>query len=198
MAVSEGQGTFIAHATHPSLGEEVAEGRVDVNMWRLRFEGTSNPIEIPLNHLEIETGENGEIYFSDSQAQDLVIYTFDARILQAQALSRHAHTRPQIRALRSQDDLKRRLRITGWCLGGFAGMALIVTVAMGFIVKALVARVPPQWEQKLGNDRLAELKATATFMSDPKLLAKLDQAVKPLIDSLPTNQVQAKYQFYLM
>jgi predicted Zn-dependent protease len=60
----------------------------------------------------------------------------------------------------------------------------------------LVARVPPQWEKKMGDDLMAEIKQTEVIVTDPKYLARLDKAVKPLLASLPTNQCQ--YQFYLV
>jgi len=59
-----------------------------------------------------------------------------------------------------------------------------------------VARIPPQWEQQVGDDLMAELKTTETFVQDPKLLAKLDQGVAPLVRALPNNQLQ--YKFYLL
>jgi Zn-dependent protease with chaperone function len=188
--------TFVGHATHPSLGEEIADGTIALSAWQLRFEGPRAVLEIPLKRLQLETGESGEVVMTDPSLPDWVVYTLDARILQHQALLRQSHTRSQIKALRDQGDLSRRLKITGWCLGGFATLAAVIWMLMGIVVSALVARVPPQWEQQMGNDQIAELKQIETFIQDPKLLAKLDRAVKPLVDSLPTNQFQ--YQFYLV
>jgi predicted Zn-dependent protease len=56
--------------------------------------------------------------------------------------------------------------------------------------------VTPQCEQQIWNDEMAELKQTETFVTDRKWLSRLDQAVKPLVTALPTNQFQ--YQFYLV
>jgi predicted Zn-dependent protease len=48
----------------------------------------------------------------------------------------------------------------------------------------------------MGDAALAELKQEETFISDTKLLAKLDQAVGPLVSALPKTASQ--YKFYLM
>jgi len=66
----------------------------------------------------------------------------------------------------------------------------------GVMVRSLVARIPPKYEKELGDQVMAELKQEVTFVFDPKLLAKLDRGVVPLLSALPTNQVQ--FQFYLL
>jgi predicted Zn-dependent protease len=67
---------------------------------------------------------------------------------------------------------------------------------MGIMVRALVAGIPAKWEQDLGNTKMAELKQEETFIQEPKLLAKLDQAVAPLLAALPKNQTP--YTFYIL
>jgi predicted Zn-dependent protease len=194
--MSDGTASFLAHASHPSLGDEPVEGRIMLDRWQLRFQSSQGALDIPLTRLQIDTGESGEILFSDPEEPEWLIYTVDARILRHQALARQSATRLQIKALRTKQDTTRRLKITAWCIGGFAALAMLAYSLAGIFVNILVARVPPQWEQQIGNDEMAELKQTETFVTDPKWLARLDQAVKPLVTALPTNQFQ--YQFYLV
>ncbi len=194
--MSDGSPSFLAHATHPSFGGELADGRIGLDRWLLHFQSPQGSVEIPLNRLQIDAGESGEILFSDPEQPDWLVYTLDSRILDHHALLQQLHTRAQIKFLKRKEDRTRRIKITAWCLGGFAALAILAFSMVGLLVHILVARVPPQWEQKIGDDAIAELKQTETFVTNPKYLARLDQAVKPLLAALPTNQF--KYQFYLI
>jgi len=194
--MSDGAPSFLAHATHPSLGDEPADGRISLDRWLLRFQTSQCSVEIPLNQLQIDLGESGEILLTDPDQPDWLIYTLDSRLLHHHALLQQSQTRAQIKILKRKADASRRVKVTVWCLAGFAALAMLAYSAMGLLVRILVARVPPQWEQKVGDEAMAELKQTETFVTDPKYLARLDQAVKPLLAALPTNQF--KYQFYLI
>jgi len=194
--LNAGQPTFISHATHPSLGDEVADGRIAVDQRNFRFESPQVIVEIPLERLEIETGEANEIIFTDPQLPDWVVYTFDKRILDDQRLLRSPHTRFQIKELRSQGEFAKRMKITAWCFGGFIGLSIVGYLAMGLVVRALVARVPASYEIQQGNDAMAEIQQQETFIQDSNFVAKLERAVKPLTDSLP--QTQIPYKFYLV
>ena len=188
--------TYLAHATHNSLGPEPADGNITIDRWTLRFQSPAGNIDIPLARLEISLDDSGIVFFSDPEQSDWSIYTYDARVLQDQSLLQQAHTRAQLRGLRHYRESRKRLKITAWCLGGFAAAAIVVFILMGLAVRMLVARVPPQWEKKVGDEMIAELKQTEVMVTDPKYLARLDEAVKPLLAGLPTNQFQ--YQFYLV
>jgi Zn-dependent protease with chaperone function len=194
--MNPGDPSFLAHATHPSLGEEPVDGRISVDRWQISFLSDQASIQIPLNRLQIEPGEAGEILFSDPEQPDWLVYTLDNRLLKQHALLQHSSCRTQIRFLRRQDDTSRRMKITAWCLAGFVATAMIVFLLAGVFVNVLVSRVPPEWEKKMGDEAMAEIKATETFVTNPKYLARLDSAVKPLLPALPTNHMI--YQFYLV
>ena len=194
--MNAGLPTFIAHATHPSLGEEVADGRIAIDQRNFRFESPEVVVEIPLERLEIETGEADEILLTDPELPDWVVYTLDERILNDQRLLRNPHTRFQIKELRSQGEFGKRMKITAWCIGGFIGITILGYLAMGLLVRALVARVPASYEIQQGNDAMAELQQQQTFIQDSNFVAKLERAVKPLTDALP--QTAIPYKFYLV
>jgi len=59
-------------------------------------------------------------------------------------------------------------------------MAFAGSLLVGSMVRSLVARVPVQWEQELGDSLVQELKTSMSFVENPKLKAKLLQAVTPL------------------
>ena len=189
--------TFGGYASHPSLGEEPVPGTIVFEYWRLRFGSESMALEVPLTRLGIDMDkESGRIDFYDPQQPDLVIYTLDEEILKHPALLQQAHTRRQIEALQSADELKRRLKLTGLFLVGFAVLAVVVSTLLGVMVRSLVAAVPPQWEQELGDNVMPELKKHLVVVEDKKLKAKLDQAVLPLVNTLPTNY--GPFKFYIV
>ena len=138
----------------------------------------------------------GGITFCDPDHPDWSIHTPDEEILAHGPLLQQPHTRNQIRGLQSGGELKRRLKITGVFLAGFALVALVVSMLMGMMVRSLVARVPVEWEQELGDKVMAEVKEKETFIEDAKLQTNLVQAVAPLLRAVPTNALG--FKFYLM
>ena len=196
--VTEDTSTFPAEVFAPNRDEEGVAGAITIEFLRLRFVSESLNFELPLARLEIQRDEvvEGRLLLSGPDQPDWVICTSDSRVLQHSFLRRQPYTRNQIRALQSAGELKRTLTITFGVLGAFAVLALFLSFLTGIAVRALVAKIPPQWEQKLGDDLMAELKDTETFVQDPKLLAKLDRAVAPLVNALPKSQFQ--YKFYVL
>ncbi len=176
----------------------MARGSIVFEGWRLRFESPAMTLEIPLTRLQIELGESpwGNIHFRDPQAPDWSIQTFDTEILDHRSLLQQSHTRNQIRQFQSYAELKRRLKITLWFFAGFALTAAMVSLLLGLMVRSLVARIPPEWEQELGDTLIQELKQEETFVEDAKLKAKLDRAVTPLVAALPRSKIQ--YNFYIL
>ena len=190
--------SITAHASHPDLGEEVIEGVLTVNRWQIRFESERVVLEFPINRVEIEITdeETGQIGFTDPQQYGWYVSTFDQKILSHPTLLQQAHTRHQIKELKTHGELQRRLKIAGLFLVGFAVLAILVSVFTSIMVHILVARIPQKWENEMGDKFLAELKKETTFIQDSNLMAKLDRGVAPLIASLPDKNV--KYTFYLV
>jgi predicted Zn-dependent protease len=153
---------------------------------------------MPITRLEIERSDpkSGLIGFGDPEQPGWVIHTFDSRILAHPSLLQHAHTRRQIKALQSQGEFQRRLKITLWFLASFALLAFMVSTVTGFMVRSLIARIPPKWEREMGDKWLAELKKEVTFVQDPKPLERLERSVGPLVSTLTNKETQ--YTFYLI
>ncbi len=196
--MAEDNRTFEACVSHPSLGDEVVWGRIVFEGWRLRFESERITFEIPLVKLQIEREgpEASAIDFRDPGQPDWVIHTLDEEILEHGPLLRQPHTRNQIGALQGGKELKRRLKITGAFLAGFALVALVVSMLMGIMVRVLVARVPVEWEQQVGDKAMADLRNEETFVEDPVAMTNLMRAVAPLLRVVPNHGLQ--YKFYLM
>jgi Zn-dependent protease with chaperone function len=191
----EDRATFTAYACHPSFGDQVAQGNIVLEGWHLRFESESGKLEIPLVQLQIELGEprDGRICFSSPNLADWTIYTFDQGILQQRSLLQQSHTRNQIKGIQSLGELKRRLKLTGLFLGSCVLVTLAGSLLTGLMVRALVARIPAQWEQELGDSVLEEVKLHANLVEDAKLQGRLERAVAPLAVAIPNAGLKFKY-----
>ena len=164
----------------------------------MRFESDALTLEIPLPRLQmqISESEDGGIYFCDAEQPDWSIVTFDTDVLRQTPLLQQVQTRNQIREFRSRGELKRRLKITLYFVAGFALVAIIVSMLLGYMVRALVAKVPVEWEQELGDTLMQEVRKEKTFLTDRKLQAKLETAVAPLIKVLPQRGIE--FRFYIL
>jgi predicted Zn-dependent protease len=189
---------YVAQASNPSISSEVAIGRIHLDRWRLQFAAEAFTLEIPLTQLEIAygQGENDGVYFSDPNQPGLEICTFEPAILRDNALTTHTHTRAQIKEMQSRGETSRTVKITLYCLGGVVVAAMLATMAVGLMVRALVAQIPPELEKQMGNSLLAEIKQEVTFVQDAKLKATLLHDVGPLTNVLPKNGIE--YKFYIV
>ena len=194
----EGVQSYLAHACQPSQDDEAVDGRITIDQRQLQFVSEAVTLLMPLGQIEIAPGEgrNGAIFFSDASQPDWSIYTFDKRVLEDLHLGRNSNTRLQVRALRSRGELTNRLKITLWVVGGFAAVALGVMIFISIAVRVLVSRIPPKLEQELGAQIFAEIKQDETFVQDPVLRARVDQAAAPLLTVLPTNRLN--FQFFII
>jgi beta-barrel assembly-enhancing protease len=190
--------TFVAHACHPNFGEQAVEGRIGVDRWNMHFESEYGTFQIPISQLQIHkaNGKGEPIYFADPAQPELSVYTFDTRVLRLRTLLDGAQTRVQLNAMRSQGEAKRNVKITVGFLVGCLVIALLATASVKLMVRVLVARIPPKFEQDIGDKFFAELQQEETFIQDTNLQAKVDLAVTPLLSSLPTNRMQ--FRFHIM
>ena len=190
--------TFEAEAFHSNPEIGIVTGKIVFDRLRLRFVSPALNLEIPFARLLIQLDPeiSGRICFSNPDQPQWTLCTFDSGVLEQQFLRAQPSTRNQIRELEGPRELKRRLTITLSVLGAFVLVALVGSILTGMMVRALVARIPPEWEQKIGDDLIAELKKTEPIVQEPKLIAKLDRAVGPLMERLPAGKVQ--YKFYLL
>jgi beta-barrel assembly-enhancing protease len=184
--------------SHPSLGADVVWGSIRLDRWRLRFESPAAIVEIPLSRLQMDIDSSGDtrISFTDPELPEWVICTFDAAILQHYAIRQGSNTRNQLEALQTSVDVKRRLKITGWFLLICAICAFGASLFMSFMVRSLAARVPAQWEKDLGDSLIEELKQEETFLTDTQRMARLEQAVAPLVATWPKSEPPLK--FYIL
>lgn len=180
-----------------SLGESVIEGQISFQQFHLCFRSPSVSCDLPLVRIEIEwEKESGTVVFRDSEQAERSLITSDESVLGSPALLGLVNTRNQIENLRSASELSRRLKITGYVLAGFVLVAVLGSIALSMMTRALVARVPPEAEQEVGEALLSDLKTEHTFLEDTNLLARVESAAAPLISSLTNPPVP--WKFYIM
>src|SRR5439155_21429953 len=147
-SVGEDRSTFDAEAVHSNPDHGVVPGTIAFDRFRLRFISPTVNLEIPLARLEIQFDEEiaGRICFSSPDHPEWMLGTFDSRILQNRFLREQPSTRNQIRDFEGPRELKRRLTITFGVLAVFGIIALLVSILTGVMVRALVAKIPPEME----------------------------------------------------
>ena len=80
-------------------------------------------------------------------------------------------------------------------------VAWLAMLGMGWMVRSIVARVPPEWERRIGAEVLEELRGELQFVKDTNRVARLTAAAKPLLQvhvpvalqvPLPSHVVEAR------
>src|SRR5262249_11338550 len=129
--------SFEAHAFHPSLGNEVATGRVTVGERHVHFESEAVSLDIPLARLKVRLteGEDERIYFYDTSDADWKIFTTDETVLDHPALALHVGNvlrRREENATRHE--LWLRLRLLGYVAAACAVIAWLGQLAVSAMV----------------------------------------------------------------
>ena len=178
---------------HPGPGHEVVEGRVFVDRGALTFQSKAATLNIPFKQLIVELGdEEGRIYFKDKQFPNLRIFTEDVSILQDR---RFLFVREQLERSLTRQEIVRRLRITAYAVVSCMLLGWLCVCATGVMVRSLVAQVPPEWEQKMGDTKIAELKGEGVLVDDSNRIAKLTALVAPLMQVVPKG---TQFKFHIM
>ncbi|MSU59525.1 MAG: M48 family metallopeptidase [Pedosphaera sp.] len=184
--MDEASSTFEASAFHPSLGNEVAVGRIFIDRWQFRFQSEAVDIDIPLARLRVRLGKGDDerIYFHDCNAPEWEIFTTDDSVLDHPYVGSMNNLRAQLDHSASSRELWRRLKILGYVLGGFVVVVWLGQVVASAMARSLVAKVPPALEQALGDEQLAELQKDGGLLPDRKRVARLEALAAPLTSTV--------------
>ncbi len=186
---------FAGYASQSGSDAE-EQGKLSFEGWRLVFRSPRVALEFPLTRLQISSGENGRVSFTDPTQPAWSLFAVDQEILKHRALLEQPHTRNQIRQLQAPRELSRRLLIVIAVVAGFALLVVMVSALTGVMTRSLVAGIPVQWESQLGDELAADMKAEVSVIEAPKLNARLSNAVAPLLQALPRTGLQ--YKFYIV
>ncbi len=176
---------YDAELFHPGLGNEVVKGRIFIELHGLRFDSDTTNIEIPVRQLDIELGDDDDrIYFRDRNVPGLRIFTTDESILHA-SIGTSGTILNHLEKVATRREIMRRLRIMGYALAACIVLGWLGVLATHLMVISLVNRVPPDWEQKIGDEQIAELKSGGLLLDDSNRVAKLAALVAPLMRVVP-------------
>jgi Zn-dependent protease with chaperone function len=180
--VNTAPNSFEAHAFNPDLGSEVATGQITFDSWNLHFHSEEAALRIPLPRLKVELGEGEDerVYFSDPSQPGWKIYTLDQSVLGHRALANESSVREQLSNIVTKREVSKRLKVTLWCVAGFAVLAWVGWIASGLMARSLVANIPPEWEAEIGGEALKEMQAEMVFVEDPNRVAQLAALAAPL------------------
>jgi Zn-dependent protease with chaperone function len=186
---------YDAELFHPGLGNEVVKGKIFLNPRELSFQSEANTMAIPVEQLVMELAEDEDrIYFRDRKFPNLHIFTDDESILDA-GFGQSGTVRNQLERTATRREIARRLRITAYVCAVCVFLGWLGVCATHVMVRSLVAKVPPEWEQKFGDKEIVELKGEGVLLDDSNRVAKLAALVGPLLQVVPEG---TKFKFYIM
>lgn len=190
--------TFEAHAFHPSLGNEVVAGRIVVDRWQFHFQSETINLDFPLVRLQARTGEGEDdrIYFWDSANPEWEVFTFDERVLEHPFISAGNNLRDQLSNEASKRELSKRLRVLAYVVGTCLLLVWLGQLAVGAMVRSLVARIPPEVEQTMGDEMIVELQEQMVFLEDSNRVANLVALAAPLTSTMGARGTN--FQFYIV
>jgi Zn-dependent protease with chaperone function len=186
---------FDACLIHPSLGNEVVEGKIFVDYDALSFHSETTSLEIPIEELIVSLGKgkDEQIYFSDQRRPNLKCFTTDSSVLDCRPLAQSHRVRRQLETILSRREILRRLRVTACFFIAFVLAAWLVSLAAGFMVHSLVNEIPADVETKFGDSLIKKLQNKITFVNDTNTIAQLTALAAPLIRTIPSKGIQFKF-----
>jgi predicted Zn-dependent protease len=122
----------------------------------------------------------------------LSIYTLDQSILKHPAFPQLEEIRAEIGDARGRAKLSRSLRITLYFLAGCILIAGLFSWATGVMVRSLAAKVPAEWEERLGEARIERMGGEMSLENYSNQVAQLTAMAAPLLRVVPhgTNEVK--------
>lgn len=185
---------FEASLFHPDFGNEVVQGRIFLDRWKLHFrsESVSEEVAMELVEVEFEKG-SGRIYFNDPTRPELKIFTLNSSILRHPAIRQSENVRNQVDSVVRQRDASRALKLTLYFAIGCVVATWFVSASLSFMVRAIADRVPMEWEDHFGQARIDEFRKEGLLVDDSNEVAQLAAVAAPLIQVLPENRRNLKF-----
>jgi beta-barrel assembly-enhancing protease len=165
-------------------------GLISVGRTELQFQSEAVSFNIPLVNLEVEFEKAGKgIFFNDSCRPDVKIFTLDQAILRHAAIRSHPH----VASVLGKRELTRSLRLTLYFVAGCLLVMWLGSLAMSAMARAVAARIPMEWEQKIGAREIEKLRKGGRLLDDSNEVAQLAALAAPLIQALPAGRRDLKF-----
>jgi len=188
---------FEASLFHPDFGNEVVNGRIFIDRWKLQFRSELVSEEIPMELLDIEFEQGSDrIYFVDPNRPELKIFTTDQSVLKHPAIKQSGKVNAEVAQTLGQREAKRALKLTAYFIIGCVVVTWFCSISLSFMVRAIAAGVPMSWEQKFGQEQIDKLRQEGRLIDDTNQIAQITELAQPLIKALPENRRDLK--FYIL
>jgi len=143
--------------------------------------------------LEVEFSEDDRIFLVNPARPELRIFTTDQSILRHPALKQSGNIQAVVRNTMGQREAKRALKLTGYFILGCVVVTWLCSISVGFMVRAIAARVPMEWERKMGQEEIDKMRREGQLIDDTNRIAQLTELAQPLIQVLPANRRDLKF-----
>jgi beta-barrel assembly-enhancing protease len=183
---------FEAGLFHPDFGNEVVNGRVFIDRWKLQFRSESVSEEIMMEVLEVEF-DRDRIYLVDPVRPELRIFTTDQTILKHPAMKQSGRVQAEVENTLGRREARHALKLTGYFLAGCVVVTWLCSVSISFMVRTIAAEVPMEWEVKFGQEQIDKLRTEGRLLDDTNRIAQLTELAQPLIKALPANRRDLKF-----
>lgn len=181
---------YVACLLASELGGEPVDGRIKVSQLQVQFVSETISLDIPLEALEVEFEDGGPgIFFNDASRPEVKIFTRDQAILRQPVIRANA----RVAALLGRRELKRAIRLTACFAIGCILVVWLGSMAMSAMAGAIAARVPMEWEKKIGAEALQDLQTGGMLLNDSNDVAQLTALAAPLVQVLPAGRRDLKF-----
>ena len=182
--VNELPGVYPGGAFNEGLPNGKASGSLRAESDQLRLEYEGGHAELPLSGLEAAFGgaANRLIFFKHPEKPDWTFFTADRRILNDSTLNFSYGVAEQLARLRGS----RRRSVAFWLVSFgmvvalIAGLVFAVVFNRSAMVEAVIRNIPASVEKEIGDNVLAELRETQTFIEEQEVLTDLDEMAQPI------------------
>jgi beta-barrel assembly-enhancing protease len=184
---------FEAGLFHPDVGNEVVNGRVFIDRWKLQFRSESVTEEIPMEVLEVEFSDDGRIHLVNPTRPELSIFTTDQNILRHPSMKQSDRVRKEVAQKLGRREANRALKLSVYFVIVCVAVTWLCSVSIGFMVRAIAAGVPMEWERKFGQEEIDKMRREGQLLDDTNQIAQLTELAQPLIKALPANRRDLKF-----
>ncbi len=185
--------TYEAGAFEPSFPKGRGSGTLTVSAVSLRFSGKAGVLELPLAGLTVSLGGASDrvIFFKHPSRPDTTVHTTDHAILKEEAFSHYPELTPQITKVHGKK--RGNLAVFLGVILAILGLVGGIIAARDPMVNAVVKRIPPEWEVKLGESVFGSITSKSPPLEDAALEKHLEALTAPLLRGIGPQPYPFKF-----